>query len=135
MKYLGFIIDESFNTVEHVKSKNKVLMRQTYSLYNTGLIGRTMDIQTKSFMYKVNCHPSYPYGLDLVNLEEKIIKVLRTDEAILLKRILVVPKWSSTTICYQVMKTRELIYFNNSENKIYLPHHIVILNRLISQNL
>ena len=53
MKYLGFIIDETFSTIEHTKSKNKTLMKQTYALYNTGLLGRSMDTTSKSFTDRV----------------------------------------------------------------------------------
>ena len=53
MKYLGFIIDETFSTIKHKKSKNKTLMKQTYALYNTGLLGRSMDTTSKSFTDRV----------------------------------------------------------------------------------
>jgi hypothetical protein len=84
MKYLGFIIDEPFSAIEHAKSKNKILMKQTYALFNTGLLGRSMDISTKSFIYKTYCRPSMLYGLDLIELNEKTIYLSRVDEGIIL---------------------------------------------------
>jgi hypothetical protein len=107
MKYLGFIIDETFSTIEHAKSKNKILMKQTYALFNTGLLGRSMDISTQSFIYKTYCRPSMLYGLDLIELNEKTIYLSRVDEGIILKRILA--KASRTTICYQSLEVQEIL--------------------------
>ena len=49
------------------------------------------------------------YGLDLIELNEKTINLSRIDEGIILKRILVLPKTSRTTICYQTLEVQEIL--------------------------
>ena len=68
LRYLGYIIDEKVNKTAHVKMKSKSLMRQTYSLYHTGLMDRTMDLGTKLFIYTTYCRSNLLYGLDLIDL-------------------------------------------------------------------
>ena len=48
--------------------------------------------------------------MDIININEKSIKKIRTDEALLLKRILNVSKKSKNTLIYQTMEIREPIY-------------------------
>jgi len=37
IKYLGFHINEEFESLQHLQIKSKALMRRSYSLYYTGL--------------------------------------------------------------------------------------------------
>jgi transcriptional regulator NrdR family protein len=68
-----------------------------------------LKVKTKSFAYEMYCRPTVTYGLDLLDLDEKVLKSLRTDEGILLKRISVVPKRSQTTPIYKLLKINEPI--------------------------
>jgi hypothetical protein len=104
IKYLGFHINEEFESLQHLQIKSKALMRRSYSLYNIGFLSIGLKVETKSFVYETYCRPTVTYGLDLLDLDEKVLKSLRTDEGILLKRILVVPKRSQTTPYLQIVE-------------------------------
>jgi hypothetical protein len=90
-----------FESLQHLQIKSKALMRRSYSVYNTGFFSIGLKVETKSFAYETYCKPTVTYGLDLLDLDEKVLKSLRTDEGILLKRILFVPKRSQTTPIYK----------------------------------
>jgi hypothetical protein len=110
MKYLGMTFDEKLNFNEHVKERTKKCMKAVYGLHAIGLLSRSMDLETKQYIYKTYCRPVLTYGFDIINVNEKEEKKIRTDEAILLKRILNVKKTSKNTLMYQTMKIREPIY-------------------------
>ena len=67
-------------------------MKAACSLYHTGLLDKAMEISTKSFIYKAYCRQSLTYGLDLIDLNQKNMNMLRTDEGIIKKRILSIRK-------------------------------------------
>jgi hypothetical protein len=90
MKYLGMTFDE--------KDRSKKCMKAVYGLYTSGLLSRSMDLATKKYIYKTYCRPDLTYGMDIINISEKSIKEIRTDEAILLKRIFNVRKKSKNTL-------------------------------------
>jgi hypothetical protein len=69
-----------------------------------------MDSNTKSFKYNTYCRSSLLYGLDVIEISEKNYKMIRTDEGILLKRIIFTNKYVSTTKTYLSLNIRELIY-------------------------
>jgi hypothetical protein len=99
--------------------KSKALMRRSYTLYYTGLFKIGLKVETKSFAYETYYRPTVTYGLDLLDLDEKVLKSLRTDEGILFKRILVVPKRSQKTPIYKLLKINEpILTDNNNENHI-----------------
>jgi hypothetical protein len=110
MKYLGMTFDENMDFNEHIKDRSKKCMKAVYGLYTSGLLSRSMDLETKKCIYKTYCRPVLTYGMDKLNINEKSIKEIRTDEAILLKRILNVSKKSKNTLIYQTMEIREPIY-------------------------
>jgi len=64
MKYLGIIFNKKLDSTEHLKHRNKLNMNATYSLYNTGLLDKYMDSETKSFNYKTYCRPTLLFGLE-----------------------------------------------------------------------
>ncbi len=102
--------DEKMDFNEHIKDRSKKCMKAVYGLYTSGLLSRSMDLETKKCIYKTYCRPVLTYGMDKLNINEKSIKEIRTDEAILLKRILNVSKKSKNTLIYQTMEIREPIY-------------------------
>ena len=116
-------------------------MKATYSLYHTGLLDKAMDIKTKLFIYKAYCRPSLTYGLELIDLNEKNMNMLRTDEGIIIKRILSISKRSKTTLSYQTMQVLEIFYLcilmkwklmrrlESHEYTKQIIHEIINLNR------
>jgi hypothetical protein len=68
-----------------------------------------MDSETKSFIYKTYCRPTLLYGLELVTIGEMEYKLLRTDESILLKRIISKTKYASTTKAYFSLNIRDIL--------------------------
>jgi hypothetical protein len=109
MKYLGIIFNKKLDSKEHLKHRNKLNMIATYSLYNTGLLDKCMDSETKSFIYKTYCRPTLLYGLELATIGEMEYKLLRTDESILLKRIISTTKYASTTKAYLSLNIRDIL--------------------------
>jgi hypothetical protein len=85
-------------------------MKSVYGLYGTGLFSKCMDLDRKKYIYRTYCRPVFTYGMDIINVIEKNVKHFRTDEAILMKRILCVNKKSKTTLIYQTLEIREPIY-------------------------
>jgi hypothetical protein len=90
-KYLGVYLDNKLNLNQHLTEKSKSLMRATYSLFNIGLNSNYMEVDRKSYIYKTYCRPILTYGWEFVEITEKIIKKIRTDEGIILKRSLLLP--------------------------------------------
>ncbi len=72
MKYLGIIFNTNLDLNDHINARNKINLSSAYSLYNTGLLDKVMDTSTKSYIYKTYCRTSLLYGLDLVDLNEKL---------------------------------------------------------------
>jgi hypothetical protein len=85
-------------------------MKSVYGLYGTGLFSKCMDLDRKKYIYSTYCRPVFTYGMDIINVIKKNVKHFRTDEAILMKRILCVNKKSKTTLIYQTLEIREPIY-------------------------
>jgi hypothetical protein len=110
VNYLGIIFNKQLDSTEHIRKRNKINMISAYSLYNTGLFEKAMDSNTKSFIYNTYCRSSLLYGLDVIEISEKNYKMIRTDEGILLKRIIATNKCASTTKTYLSLNIRELIY-------------------------
>ena len=108
LKYLGVTIDENLLLTEHIKERSKINLRASYSLYNIGFMSKSMNTYTKSFIYKTYCRPALLYGMEFVEISDKNIKQMRTDESLLIKRVLSVHKTSKSTILYQTLNLREL---------------------------
>ena len=85
-------------------------MKAVYGLYGTGLLSKSMNLATKRYIYNTHCRPVFTYGMGIINVNDKNMKYLRTDEAILMKRILSLNKKSKNSLIYQTLEIREPIY-------------------------
>ena len=110
MKYLGVILNEFLSMRPHVESRNTKSNNAAYSLYNLGLMNTNMNIETKRKIYLTYCRPSLLYGCEFIDIDEKVVKQMRTDECITMKRILVVDKRSSNKLMYNIFKCLDPLY-------------------------
>ena len=69
-----------------------------------------MKTNTKRVIYSTYCRPSMLYGCEFIDISEPILRQIRTDECILMKKILSVEKRSKNSLIYNTFKILDPTY-------------------------
>ena len=86
MKYLGVILNEQLSMRRHVENRTSQSAKAAYSLYSIGLMNTAMKTNTKRVIYSTYCRPSMLYGCEFIDISEPILRQIRKDECILMKK-------------------------------------------------
>lgn len=106
-KFLGVWLDEKLDNQLHLKAKKAAAMAASYKLAKHGLLNKEMSADLKAFLIRTFCRSRMTYGLENVFLTKKDIGDLKVVEGKIIKRALMLSKFTSTSTIQQALKLGE----------------------------
>jgi len=123
IKYLGVMVNNSFNNQEHIDKRTKLAYSNLSNLYTTGVLNKMMCVSTKISLLKIYIKPLLYYGLEALDLNKSEINDIKKCESSIVKQLMGISKYCHTEELFSALS------IETTEESIY-KHKLRFLQRL-----
>ena len=107
-KYLGWWIEDSLGTKEHMKNRKLALIIAAHRLKNIGFNTSGMNIELKKFLNEVYCSAALKYGIENTYLNQKDYYEITSLEGKIIKSAFNLNKYHSTSLLISAIEAQPL---------------------------
>jgi hypothetical protein len=107
-KFLGYWVNDILKEEEHINIRLEKSRNVTYALTKLGFWNYKMKYNIKSFLYCAYSRATLKYGFENVFFTQTQLKKIKTQECLLLKRALMLPKNTSNTKLTQALNIPDI---------------------------
>ncbi len=103
-KLLGYWFNDKLKSHDHINNRITKCRNSSFALNKLGFSTYKMKYGIKTFLYNTYCRATLKYGIENTHFNQTQLKLLQTQEGIILKRALMLSKYSSTTKLFKALE-------------------------------
>ena len=114
VKYLGVMVNDSFNNKDHIEKRIKLAYSSIGNLYSTGVLNRLMSINTKISLFEIYIKPLLYYGIESLDINKGDLNEIGKCESSIVKQMIGISKYCHTTDLFSALN------INTAEESLYI---------------